>query len=368
MTADEKQAFLDYYNAHLEFPGKLIRGTPQNYVGAVMALSGTFYFREGWTRNKREAICRCLTRYLEVVQDHILWLVAEDSPIEPYISPYSKVKPLTDVYSKIDEDYSVIRTYKGGKTANDASPYCFHIGTHARWEEARDEKYNKDYMDVLRFSLPVRIIQEKPVLFQKLFLKFAQELQAFHGFGGLRLELPPDSTDDDPTEAWLAQQSNGIVAGDDFLSTSYLNPLKLKSISWLTVLGNDLLSHYDNLILRQELPPSWYAVYNYDHGTVIQAGNLPDAAQFPLHSHPATYVLINMLMKPFRTDYCTIHVNSLATPLITGKQSVALWLSRFDVPDEQLIEYKHKLTQMPVLKKKHVLYDAVDPHFQHLYR
>ena len=369
MSHEEIKKFIKFYNDRLELPGSMmLKGGPKDYIGAAMSLSATLFFRWGWTKNNRIAICQCLEDYLAIAGDKIKWVYSDESPNELPHQAYHKTKNLRQLYELWDEDTPVIRQYKGGDRFRDASPYSFFIGTHSKWETERDERYDADSMDVLSFSLPASTLKDHPTLFQELIIKFAQTINASHGFGGFKLELSPDTDNEDPSEAWLAQKMNGISVGSDYAAAGSLNPTKLKTVSWLTVIGNDLLSEYSDTWLRSELPPSWFAFYKYDVGLIIQAGNTPEIAQLPDNAHPATYVLPNMVFKPNRTEYCTIHYNTQRTPLITGSPAVELWLSRFDVPDEQLIEYKHKLTQMPVLKKKHVLYDAVDPHFQHLYR
>lgn len=368
MDERQRQAFADFYTHRYELPGGMMIGAPQDYVGAIMALSGTLYFRWGWTDEKREAICRCFDRYKEIAGDHLKWIRSEESPNEKEVQPYKGSKDLRKLYSSWDPDTLVIRHYKGDDSYKNASPYSFFIGARRKWKTDKIEKNHKNGCDVLRFSLPIETLVMQPNLLQELLLYFCQQLKPFHGFGGLRLELSPEVLDNEPTEAWLAQQYNGIIVGSDYASSRDLDFKKIKTVSWLTVIGSDLLSEYSDTWLRSELPPSWYACYKYDTGLIIQAGNMPDIAHIPENALPAAYVLLNWALKPFRTEFCDIHHNTQRTPLITGSPSVELWLARFDVPEEQLIEYKHKLTQMPVLKKKHVLYDAVDPHFQHLYR
>ena len=368
MNEKERKEYVNAYTTSLKLPGKMRIGAPQDYVGAVMALSGTLFFRWGWTDEKRAAICRCFDKYKEVAGDEIEWVRSEESPDEKDIQPYKGSKSLDQLYSERDADSIIVRQYKGGRNFKDASAYSFYIGTTPKWEAELAEKHSEDGCDVLCFSLPAEFIIKRPNLLQELMLFFSQQLSPCHGFGGLRLELSPEKLDNEPTEAWMAQQCNGIVVGSDYMAAASLNLEKIKTISWLTVVGRELLLQHSDTWLRSELPPSWFAFYKYDAGLIIQAGNTPEIAHIPDNAFPATYVLSNMVFKPYRTEFCHIHHNTQRTQLVTGSPAVELWLSRFDVPDNQLIEYKHKLTQMPVLKKKHVLYDAVDPHFQHLYR
>ena len=53
---------LERYENRMEFPGKLMSGNPQNYVGMALCVSCTIFFRWGWQEDKKEAVCKALDR------------------------------------------------------------------------------------------------------------------------------------------------------------------------------------------------------------------------------------------------------------------------------------------------------------------
>lgn len=95
--------------------------------------------------------------------------------------------------------------------------------------------------DVVRFTIPLLFTQEHPNVFQEVFVNVARRLKAMHGLGGHGFVLSPTrESENHPIEAFFADKMHGIDAG---------NPLELgveaktgiKSVSWLTAIGTDLL-------------------------------------------------------------------------------------------------------------------------------
>lgn len=361
-------SLIEKYGNSLMFPGCATTDNPKDFVGAAICVSCTIYFKWGWKKNKREVICDFLDKYMSFFEDKIKWVFSDEEPGKGSKQEYKKTKPLKELYKKWGENILVCRQYKGGESFNDASPYSFFIGSYRKWQADLLEEHGDPGVDFIRFSVPLSFLAEHPGVFQRMVLESADSLEALHGFAGIRAELSPDRYAEEPTEAWLAQQWNGLVVGNDFASAEELSATTIKSVSWLTIIGQEILPKADYQWLRSELPPSWFALYEYDHGMVIQAGPAPETAPVADNPLPATYVLPNMIFKPYRIHDCTIHSNTKRRPLIVTDSARAAWLSRFDVPVEKLDQFKTNLLDLPRLKAKHVLMDVIEPRLRPLYK
>ena len=73
----------------LEIPGNLLmKGGPEDYIGAVLCVRGTLYFREAHTPLVREALCQCFDEFKQVA-DAIVHL-------EPY-DEYQRAKTAEEI-------------------------------------------------------------------------------------------------------------------------------------------------------------------------------------------------------------------------------------------------------------------------------
>lgn len=368
MNQEETKKFMDYFKEKMELPGGITKGVIENHIGLVICMSCTIYFKWGWQEKKREAICKALEKYTELFGNNFNWVKAEDEPNKPLHQEYKKTRPLRKLYKKWGENTVVYRHYKGGDKIEDASPYSFLIMARPKWKADKIDKNNSNGVDLIRFSVPLSYTKEHLNKFISMVFELAHDVDALHGFAGYRTEISPDRYDDESTEALIAQRVNGIAVGSDFLATIDLSETKIKTISWLTIIGNKILPKEDYTWLRSELPPSWFALYPYPSGVVVQAGIQPMMASFDTDPLPPSYVLANMVFKPYRVEDCFIHHNIPTKPIIAGDSAVKAWLSRFDVPEDQLDAYKDKLTKTPRLKRKDVMIDAIAPQLQPLYK
>lgn len=65
----------------LEMPGNLLmKGGPEDYIGAVLCVRGTLYFREAHTPLVREALCQCFDEFKQVAEPQLTWLWREEPP------------------------------------------------------------------------------------------------------------------------------------------------------------------------------------------------------------------------------------------------------------------------------------------------
>jgi len=160
---------------------------------------------------------------------------------------------------------------------------------------------------------------------------------------------PARVDENEPTQAIMAEKMMGLDVGDSVFMSGRLRG-GFKTVSWLTALSTELLSKVGSVDdLRQELPPSWYAFYDYGGGLVIQAGAKPDIGSVEL-GLPAAYVLTNNALKAARIPaFETFHGTSHdGEPRIVGAAADA-WLRRLDVAPDEILSYKAKLLNGPTL-------------------
>jgi hypothetical protein len=349
-------------HGHLEMPGALLmKYGPQDYVGACIAVRGTIFYKGSSTPEGREALCKCFDAYEAVAKDHLKWLWRDSPPSGPDKFPYSKAPMLRDMVRKMDEDDHFGFKYIGGEQPHDASPWMFTTFGLRGWEA----KLGHRGLDSLRFSFPREAVEENPTLFQKLFVDFCKLLKAVHGHAGFALNLSlPRREPNEPTEAFMVAKMAGLDAGSSHLIGGWVKrgvENKIVNVGWLTAINSAMVENVGGLFtLRSELPAMWFAKYDYGHGIVIQAGPEPEIAPVELDPKPAIYVLPAMALKDIRLfDTDDLHYGSKdGEPRLTGL-AASEWLTRFDVPEEELIHYKAKLLKEPKLTKATTLPGAL---------
>ncbi|AKK63268.1 type VI immunity family protein [Xanthomonas oryzae pv. oryzicola] len=349
MSNDQWAKLLAEHEDKLELPGGLLmRSGPENHVGTMLAITGSLYYKGGYTTPVREAICACFDQYVATIGDQLRWLIKDETkPVQ-----FKRAKPLRDWLLKLDPDDSAIFGYTAGDKPEDASAYRFYSENLRGWKEQRGWGLN-----ALHFSVPLKFIADQPKAFQRLFVDFARRLNAEHGHGGYDFVLSLLGYSDAPTEAYLSQKLRGADVGDPDGRALMAG---IKTVSWLTAINHSMLQQLDGGTgldaLRNELPSDWFAYYDYGTGTVIQAGPVPQIASVDDDPMPATYVLVNHLLKRFRsTTLKDFHGATLGGEPFLGVVGTAQWLRRFDIPDEDLMTYQAKLLNMPKLKPDTVL-------------
>ena len=126
---------------------------------------------------------------------------------------------------------------------------------------------------------------------------------------------------------------------------------KIKTVGWLTAINRNMVEKIGGMTaLRSELPMSWFAKYDYGNGIVIQAGPKPEVVPVEIDPRPAIYVLPNMALKDIRmTEIGGFHYGSKdGEPRLVG-WAADQWLKRFDIENNELLDYKSKLLDEPKL-------------------
>lgn len=338
----------------MAFPGGMfMERATKGYVGAMPALTGTLFFKDGHTPAVRAAICACFKEYEAIAKEHLTWLWREEPKDGKDRLPYRDAKPMPELMKQLTEDSAVSFGYTSGKQNVDAGEWEFQTAGIRGWQA----KMGTWGLSVVRFSMPHLYAEEHPLAFQAMFVKFADLLKAVHGYGGLGLVLSlVRDYENEATEAVIAENYNGYDIGGPIKAMKGAGT-GIKTVSWLTAINKEFLEKVGGMsVVRSELPRDWFALYPYSDGIVIQAG--PSAYNAPVDDdpQPAGYVLPNMLLKDVRCkELFDLHGGSASgEPRIRGA-AADKWFARFDVPEEELLSFKAKLLDEPKLTKETTL-------------
>ncbi|HCD6620682.1 TPA: DUF3396 domain-containing protein [Pseudomonas aeruginosa] len=327
----------------LEMPGNLLmKGGPEDYIGAALCLRGTLYFKEAHTPLVREALCQCFDEFKRCAAPRLTWLWREEPPEGKPLTAYSDAKPLREMLASMDEDYPLSFYYSSGKQSIDAPDWHFEIFGQSAWEA----KIGRD-LSVLEFSVPLLYQEQNPLSFLRLLLDFARRLAPEQGYAGHAYNLSPTSRDNnEPTEAFMAARIPGLDVGTASLLANIpeFKPTRIKTVSWLTVLDQQRLELLGGLdALRSQLPSSHFAFYDYGAGVVIQAGAYPSGGDGE-DPRPAAYVLLNQVLKGIRYETVgSLHGGSHDGELRLVGWSADQWLKRLDVDESDIPAWRARL-------------------------
>ncbi|AYW42633.1 TPA: DUF3396 domain-containing protein [Pseudomonas aeruginosa] len=328
----------------LEIAGNLLmKGGPEDYIGAVLCLRGTLYFKEAHTPLVRESLCQCFDEFKRLAEPHLTWLWREEPAQGKPLTAYRDTQPLREMMGAMDEDDHLSFCYTSGKKSRDAGAWLFDIYGKRSWQA----KMGHD-LSVLEFSVPLLYQERQPLDFLQLFIDFARRLEPEQGYAGHAYNLSPTSWDnDEPSEAFMAARMPGLDVGTACLlaNTPEFKPTRIKTVSWLTLLNIERLALAGGLdALRAQLPSSHFAFYRYGDGVVIQAGAYPYIAGDAEDSRPAPYVLLNHALKGIRYETVgSLHGGSHDGELRLVGWAADQWLKRLDVEDSELPRWRAKL-------------------------
>ncbi|WP_447927852.1 type VI immunity family protein [Vreelandella sp. EE27] len=330
----------------LEIPGNLLmKGGPEEYIGAVICLRGTLYFKNAHTPEVREALCHCFDAFKRLAEPHLTWLWREEPPEGSPLTPYAQARSLREMLSRMDENYPLSFYYTSGQQSNDASDWYFRIFGSAGWES----NIGRD-LSVIVFSIPLLYQEQHSLEFLHLFQDCARQLNAEHGYAGYAFNLSVTNRgENEPTEAFMAERMPGLDAGTAALLTNRpeFKKGKIKTVSWLTLLDQERLQRVGGLnALKAQLPNSHFAFYEAGSSVVIQAGAYPYIAGDAEGTRPAPYVLLNHLLKDIRCETVGgLHGGSRHGELRLTGWAADQWLKRLDVDEQEVPTWRAQLLE-----------------------
>jgi hypothetical protein len=327
---------------------------PEDYVGAIPAIRAVLYFKEGYSDEMREAIAQCFDDYQTHAKDHLTWLWLSEPPkgAGSDSTKFRNVKPIREIFKFYSPMKALSFLYTSGKQKFATGAWEFNIGGKSKWQTE-----NGTYQSVLTFSMPIAWVEENTKTFIELFINCARRLKANNGYAGYACIISQIREDkNEPTEAYFSRKFWAMNVGNPFLEASHLLH-GIKTVSWLTAINYEWFNPIrEKEALNSELPMNWFIGYDYGNGIVIQAGNLPLSGSDEIDPLPAPYALLNRVLKPLRVEKIqTLHRGNYSTeeiPLIKGYRAEA-WMKRFDIEDDQKLEYFSKLQDEPKLNAKH---------------
>ncbi|OBY73305.1 type VI immunity family protein [Acinetobacter gyllenbergii] len=329
---------------------------PEDYVGAIPAIRAVLYFKEGYSAEMREAIAQCFDDYQAYAKEHLTWQWQDEPPkSESENTTFDKAKPIRDSLKKYSPMKAFYFLYTSGKEKFATGAWEFAVNGVSKWRSEMGI-----YQSSLTFSMPIHWVEENTQLFIELFINCAQRLKANHGYAGYASIISQIREDkNEPTEAYFSRKWWAMDVGSPTKESNNLIS-GIKTVSWLTAINYEWFNKIQEEALNSELPMSWFIGYDYGTGIIIQAGNLPLNGFVDEDPLPAVYVLLNRVLKPLRVEKIgSLHRgnhNNEENPLITGYRAEA-WMKRFDIKDDQKLEYFGKLQSEPKLNSKHAFLD-----------
>lgn len=330
----------------LEFPGDLLLPSgPANYVGAVMCLRLTLYFKDAHLACTRENLCLCFDAFREHAGDALSWLWRERPTDGRSRQRVKDSKTLREMIEPMLEDDHLSFCYTSGPNAEDAGAWQFRVYGKRGWQS----RMGND-MSVLELSVPTGHFSGKECQLIELAIKCAHWLRAAHGYAGYALNLSAVRRErNEPIEAVLAQRLPGLDVGDAALlaNRAELKHLKIKTVSWLTLLDDARLAAAGGLDqLRSALPEQYFRLQGYGGGVLIQAGARPLAYADAEDPRAPEYVLLDHQLRGLRpASVGNLHSNPKSTePRLIGRIADQ-WMRRFEVDPSEISIHEARLAQ-----------------------
>lgn len=333
----------------LELPGDIfLPSGPANYVGAVMCLRLTLYFKGAHLTSTRENLCLCFDAFREFAGDALQWLWREkprDGPPRQRVED-SKAREMIEPMS---EDDHLSFCYSSGSNAEDAGTWQFLVYGKRGWQS----RMGND-MSVLELSVPTSQSSAGLRQFIELAIKCARWLSAEHGHAGYALNLSPVRRErNEPIEAVLAQRLPDLDAGNAALlaNRAELKHPRFKTVSWLTLLDDTRLAAAGGLDqLRGALPGQYFKLHTYGRGALIQAGARPLACADGEDPRPPEYVLLDHYLREIRAaSLGNLHFNPKSAEPRLIDQLADQWVCRFQVYASDIPTHEARLARQHAL-------------------
>lgn len=195
----------------------------------------------------------------------------------------------------------------------------------------QDEYTSWDMLSNIHLSIPYNRLD---ILEHWLsFIKKASPSIPMHsGFVGYYLSLPDQWYAYQEPQTPIAYRFYGCEIDDGLNVNINYEPLGIKGINWLTILGPTFIEQMGGMDkLSQEALALNLGVERAGENLIIQAGPYPDICDKQILPMNPYYVAVNHLLKPIRkTTIGSLHMDSMTGKAVLDTAASDEWLRRFD--------------------------------------
>lgn len=340
----------------VSIPGDLLmKGGPKDYIGAVLCVRATFFFKGAHTSVTREAICSCFEEFIALSGPRVFTWVWRENPVggSPKAT-YDHSGAFRDLIFSMDEDDHLGFCYTSGVKAEDAGPWQFLLFGQRGWKSKIGQEYS-----VVEFSVPIEFLEKNRREFISLVVSCSGMLEAEYGCAGYALNLSPVRRErNEPVEAFVSERMPGLDVGNSPLlaNAPALRVGKIKTVSWLTIINSGRVELAGGASkLNKNLPPSHFKTYDYGFGLVVRAGVSPAAVGDECDLRPAAYIILDNQLCDIRAfSVGDLHRNSRSGEIRLTGWAADQWLKRFDVGPAEMPMHLRRLGHEPLLEDEDV--------------
>ncbi|OTA20047.1 hypothetical protein Xbed_01762 [Xenorhabdus beddingii] len=295
-----------------------------------LGLSITLFFKQGYTREKKERILVCYRRFREMYGDKLRFHSHEFKGMKKYSA--ENIAKVEQLILKADNGPFVGNKICGwyvsdAKNAGEAPQY---IMRYLDTSEVDSNNANSYLCLVLPWDMLAT--DSGQTEFNEWLAFLCEQLNPDHGECGYTLVLPFDYEIYMPHEYQLAIRYPAMqVNSNVFIDAMYFSNA-IRSINWITLLSTRLIKRLGGEQWVRKKLSSYpdIVITEYNNGLIIRAGEYPDLTPLPA-SGPESYFAINELIRPIRytlkDEGYSLHTYGAGH--FTGKTS-ALWYARYD--------------------------------------
>jgi len=294
-------------------------------IVTTVGFVATFYFWGGHTKEKRQALVRCIQAFEERYGSELKWGCDPESWKTKRLKD-KELPKLNDYVSSLDEDDCIEWHLSSSDHREEVADFSITCMTERGWQD--------DQISWLTFHLPRRhaFDSEQRQKLESLLSICIEELEPLHGHAGLAavtplLEVPFEG---DVFDVATRYRTLYIEGAADLLCAAH-GP---KSVSWLTIIGD---------VLAERLGGQQaYANYCRNLGVdtarlgktlVIRSGDVPEIGPVS-ESPPEGYVRANAALRPLRDGaYDSMGGGSIHGEVRFNRCTSDLWIRRLDVPN-----------------------------------
>ncbi|MBC8946561.1 type VI immunity family protein [Xenorhabdus indica] len=289
-----------------------------------LGLAITLFFKQGYTREKKERILACYRRFREMYGGRLKFHTHEFDGLKKYSD--QNITKVEQLILNADGNLTCGWDISDAKNVSEAPQYWMHYIDSYEIAGNKGSSY-------LCLVLPWDTLttEQGQAEFIEWLTFLCNQLNPDHGDCGYTVVLPRDYHLYMPQEYQLAiryptMQVNSTV---HMCARHYFN--SIRSINWITLLSKRFIKRLGNeqwVRKKLSIHPD-IVITNYDDGLIIQAGEYPDLTPLPANV-PESYFALNELIRPIRyalEEGDSLH--SYGSGHFTGTTS-ALWYARYD--------------------------------------